>query len=305
MEYELSTCRSNLSAINITENATCVPSYTLKQKVSLSGVGLFTGQPVIIELVPAKMGTGIIFERTDLPGSPRLLANLTNVISTPRCTILGSSQLSVQTVEHLLSALAVNGINHVVIRLNGPEVPIFDGSAAEFVNAIEEAGIEPLLEKVPVFELKKPIYYSHGDIHMVGLPCDSYKVSYTLNYPGSLLMESQFFSLSINSSSFKNEIASSRTFSVYEEILPFIEKGLLKGGSLENAVLIKNDKVMNPDGLRFPNEMVRHKILDLIGDLSLIGVPFKAHIIAIRSGHHANNVFAKEFLNHINSELTQ
>ena len=277
---------------------------TLSREVVRKGVGLFSGVEAQVRFLPAPAGHGIVFQRVDLDGSPFLPAQLHNVRGTPRCTILGSGDVCIQTVEHLLAALAAFGVDNLLVQLSGPEVPVFDGSSLEFVKMIEESGVVLLDDHSSIYQLSQPIYWSEGDVQIVALPSEEYKISYTLHYPQSQLLSSQFFSVQVNDRQFKKEIAPCRTFSLYEEILPFIEKGLLKGGSLDNAVIVKDDKVMNPDGVRFPNEMARHKALDMIGDLSLVGVPFVAHVIAIRSGHYANNAFAKELLHHIQLEIS-
>lgn len=277
------------------------PSYTLQKEVSKKGVGVFTGEEALLTLKPLPFGSGIVFQRTDLPGSPKFQLNLSLVKGTPRCTIIGNEIFSVQTVEHLMAALHVYGIDDLLVQLSGPEIPIFDGSAMPFVEMIEDAGLFPQGEK-EIRELKTPVYWSCGDVHLVALPAEECRISYTLHYPSSSYIGTQFFSISLQQNSFKQEIAPCRTFSVYEEIAPLIEKGFLKGGSLESALVIKDNQVLNPEGLRLPEEMVRHKILDMIGDLYLMGFSFFAHIIAIRSGHHANNAFANELLDQFKKE---
>ncbi|MBS0620295.1 MAG: UDP-3-O-[3-hydroxymyristoyl] N-acetylglucosamine deacetylase [Verrucomicrobia bacterium] len=271
---------------------------TLHQAVSADGIGLFTGEPVTLRLCPAEAGQGILFKRTDLPHQPLIPARLENIQGTPRCTLIGSGPDKVQTVEHLLAALRAYGIDNLLIEISGSEVPIFDGSSAHFVNMIEEAGVRELDVEREVIKLKTPLYWSQGETHIIALPAEEYRISYTLHYPHEAAIGTQFYSFTLNSEHFKKEIAPCRTFSIYEEIAPMIEKGLVKGGSLENAVIIKEGAVANPEGLRFPDEMVRHKILDVIGDLSLMP-PFLAHIIAVRSGHTSNTTFAKALLNHI------
>ncbi len=273
------------------------PSYTIKKKVSRRGAGLFTGEECEIILLPQEKGSGVFFQRIDLPGQPKFPLSLSLVQGTPRCTIIGNSSFSVQTVEHLMAVLNAFDIDNLLICLSGPEIPIFDGSSLVFLEMIEEAGLVPLGEK-DVYNLKKPIYVSKGDACLVALPSEEFKISYTLHYPSSSCIGTQFYSLVLDKEVFSREIAPCRTFSVYEEVAPLIEKGFLKGGSLDNAVVIKNNQVMNAGGLRLPGEMVRHKILDLIGDLYLMGVSFSAHILAIRSGHHVNNILANELLNH-------
>jgi UDP-3-O-[3-hydroxymyristoyl] N-acetylglucosamine deacetylase len=296
----LSCGNSDLTSTIESKNATY--AYTLKNEVNRKGVGLFSGVAAEVFLCPAPIGHGIVFKRIDLPNMPEIQANLKNVHGTPRCTIIGNDQWCVQTVEHILSALYAYGITNLLIKISGPEIPIFDGSSMEFVKMIEEAGVLQQDQLIKSIKVTTPLYWSSHDVHIVALPSEEFKVSYTLHYPHSKILNAQFFSLVVNQKNFKDLIASCRTFSFYEEIMPYIEKGFLKGGSLDNAVLIKEDKVVNPDGLRFSDEMARHKVLDLIGDLSLVGAPVYAHVIAIRSGHFANNAFAKVLFNHINRE---
>jgi UDP-3-O-[3-hydroxymyristoyl] N-acetylglucosamine deacetylase len=275
---------------------------TIKREVSIQGFGLFTGVPATLKLSPAKSGQGIQFQRTDLPGKPLFPAKLSSIQGTPRCTLIGNADASVQTVEHLLSALRAYEIDNLTIEITGPEVPILDGSSLAFAELIQKAEIvEQSDADLPIFKLSQPLFWSKGDIHIVAIPCDEYRISYTLSYPKSNFLRSQFFSTSVSQEIFKTQIAPCRTFSLYEEIAPLIQNGLIKG-SLENGVIIKDDSVLNPEGLRFPDEMARHKILDMIGDLSLVGFPFVAHVIAIRSGHAANIAFARELHNHFNME---
>ncbi len=274
---------------------------TLQRSVSAEGVGLFSGEKVFIRLSPAKENTGVIFQRIDLPHQPILPALSEYVQATPRCTIIGNGKESVQTVEHLLAAVRAFNIHNILIEISGSEVPIFDGSAKYFVELMEQAGCLELNAEQEVMRLKNPVFWSQGGIHLIALPSDEYRISYTLHYPHSKTIGTQFYSFTLNQERFKQEIASCRTFSIYEEIAPMIEKGLVKGGSLDNAVIIKGDEVVNPGGLHYPDEMARHKVLDLIGDLSLVP-PFLAHVVAVCSGHASNNAFAKLLLKHIKME---
>jgi UDP-3-O-[3-hydroxymyristoyl] N-acetylglucosamine deacetylase len=273
---------------------------TLKNEISFSGTGLFTGQQVHVRICPANNGEGIVFQRVDLPHRPHISARLGSVQGTNRCTILGDKDVAVYTVEHLLSALKAFGIDNALIEISGPEVPIFDGSAKVFCELIEKAGTVQTGSERPLVKLTSPVFWSQGEVHLVALPADEYRISYTLHYPHSSFLRSQFYSTVINEEVFKAEIAPCRTFCLYEEVAVMIEKGLLKGGGLDNGVIIKDNQVMNPEGLRFSDEMVRHKILDMVGDLSLIPFPFLAHIIAIRAGHASNLAFAKELLGALN-----
>jgi UDP-3-O-[3-hydroxymyristoyl] N-acetylglucosamine deacetylase len=266
---------------------------TLKREVFISGAGLFTGAQVAICLKPAPAGYGIVFQRIDLPNKPLIPAAIENVSDILRCTRLKTGNASIITVEHLLSACSAYEIDNIHIDVEGPEIPAVDGSSKPFIDLIEAAGIDEQDAPKKINTLSQPIFWSENEIHLIALPSFERRVSFTLHYPQSVLLRSQFFSLSIDPDSYKTEIAPCRTFSLYEEIAPLIEKGLIKGGGLENAVVIREDKILNPGGVRFSDEMVRHKILDLIGDLSLLGNGLKAHIIAIRSGHASNIAFAK------------
>lgn len=298
------------SSCEVCIESKCPPSSDLKKQrtinhtVSLKGIAVFTGEKVSLRISPSEIDSGIVFQRTDLPHQPRLSAKLENVQGTPRCTILGKDGVSVHTVEHILAALQAYGIDNLLIEIDGPEVPIFDGSSLAFVEAIEKAGLCEQEGWKNRFQLSAPLFWSQGDIHLIALPSNEYRISYTLHYPQSKILRSQFYSVPVNEETFKKEIAPCRTFSLYEEIVPLIEKGIIKGGSLENGVIIKGDEIVNAEGVRFQDEMVRHKILDMIGDLSLIEHAFTAHIIAIRSGHTSNNAFAKELLNHIKMEIS-
>ena len=272
---------------------------TLRRAVTFSGEGLFTGESVTLTISPAPAGHGIYFKRLDRPDTQPLKATLDAVKSTPRCTILGNEEIQVQTVEHILSALRAFHIDNALISLTGPEIPIADGSALPFCELIKEAGIEELSVKRNIIALTEPVFFSQDDIHLVALPAQEFRVSYTLHYPFSPLIRSQFYSFSGDEENYEKEIAPSRTFCLYEEIVPLMEKGLIKGGGLESAVVIAEDRVLNPGGLRFTDEMVRHKILDLLGDLSLMQIPLLAHILAIRSGHATNVAFAKLLHNQV------
>ncbi len=269
---------------------------TVQRRIAISGIGLFTGQEVHLTFSPAAPGTGILFRRMDLPHCPEIPAVLSKVISSPRCTTLATEHASIQMVEHVLSAVYALGVDNLLIEVAGPEIPSGDGSSLLFVHALEQAGIVEQSSQRKGLKIQAPISWSEGSVHLVALPADEFRVSFTLHYPQSKLIGSQFYSFVVNEKQYKEEIAPCRTFSLYEEIAPFIAKGLLKGGGLDNALVIKEDRVMNPEGARFPDEMVRHKVLDLIGDLALIGSPIAGHVIALRSGHASHIAFAKQLV---------
>lgn len=224
------------------------------------------------------------------------------VSDTSRSTTIGIGRVNIHTVEHVLAAVKAFNIDNLFIEVSNLEPPVASGGSEEFVAMIDEAGVEEQGKDTPIYEIKTPVYYSEGDIHLVALPCDHYRISYTLSYPGNPALKSQYRSFAIDTETFKKEIAPCRTFSLYEEVSYLMDKGLIKGGSLDNAVIIKGDVIFSKGGLHFEDEMVRHKILDLVGDLLLVGVDFRAHIIAIRSGHETNYAFAKKILNAITRE---
>lgn len=275
---------------------------TLKSPVNFSGIGVHTGQMVNLRFCPALEGTGIIFKRIDIPGHPEIPATLEYVCDTLRCTTLGIGTLRIHTVEHVMAALKAYQIDNLVIEIDGIEPPVGNGSSDVFVDMIEEAGIIEQKATKPIIKIREPVYWSEGDIHLVAVPFDGYKISYTLNYPDVPALRSQYQSLSINSQSFKSELAPCRTFSLYKEISHLMDCGLIKGANLSNGVAIDGDVVFSKNGLFFIDEPVRHKILDMVGDFGLIGFDFEAHIMAIRSGHTSNHALAKKIYDSLTRE---
>lgn len=286
-------------SINPTHQTAYRSQRTLKKPVEYSGIGLHTGTQVTLRFVPAKEGTGICFKRIDLPGQPVIPATVEYVCENTRNTTLGIAEVRIHTVEHVLAAVRAFNIDNMTIEIDGIEPPVGNGSSDIFVAMIEESGIHEQNSEIPIVKLSQPVYWSEGEIHIVAIPSEHYRISYTLNYPETKLIKSQYFSFDLTSDRFKREIASCRTFSLYEEVSTLIDRGLIKGASLDNAVVIKDDTILSKGGLYFPDEMVRHKILDMIGDLSLIGFDIQAHFIAIRSGHASNVAFARKLFNFI------
>ncbi len=275
---------------------------TLAQAISFSGTGIHTGRDVIMRFCPMPPGTGIIFQRIDLPGKPTIPATIEYVFDTSRSTNLAIGDVRIYTVEHVLAALKSYEIDNLLIELTNLEPPAGNGSSDIFVRMIEDAGVVEQDSTIPIMTLKTPVWWSSGDIHIVAIPSEEYRISYTLHYPHVPAIGSQYHSFLVTPDGFKNEIASCRTFALYEELSFLIDKGLIKGGSLENAVVVQKGSVISKGGLFFPNEMVRHKILDLIGDVSLIGINFSAHIISMLSGHASNYAFSKVLYNHLLAE---
>ena len=280
----------------------CKKSYfqnTIKKAISISGIGLFTGKKVKMTIFPALEDHGIVFKRLDLADKPVLQAKLEFVKETNNRTFVGFGKKSVQTVEHLLSSLAAFNIDNVIVEIDGSEIPIADGSSKIFADLIESAGIEKQTKLAKIYTLNESVSFVENQTHLIALPSDEYRISFALHHPNSELLKAQYYSYVVEKNSYVKDIAPSRTYSIYEEIKPLLDKNLIKGGNLDNAVVIKDNRIINSEGIRFPDEMVRHKILDMIGDLSLLGKRFLAHIIAVRSGHLTNIKFAKKLLPHL------
>ncbi len=269
---------------------------TIGKVVSYKGVGLHMGKEVILTLEPASRDEGVVFIREDLPGAPQISARTNSVTSNKRGTSIGDEKVRIHTVEHILAALAGLCIDNVKVRINGEEIPAADGSALPFVRLIQEAGI--ILQDAPrrVFVVKEPLWMEEDARRLVVLPCSEFKITYTVDFPFSPL-KSEFGEFTIDEDTFIQEIAPSRTFGFMKEVEQLKKAGLVQGGSLDNAVVIGKEGVINKEGLRFPNEPVRHKILDLIGDLYLLGGPIQAHIIAVKAGHLFNVKLVKKLEN--------
>lgn len=272
---------------------------TLKKEFSFSGLTLFLGKQVQFKILPGPVGSGIRFRRVDLPSKPFIPASLSNVETPFRFTLLRKGDASVSCVEHLLSILYAAQIDNALIEIDGPEVPIGDGSCSLFIEALIAAGTQEQDGDVEIHKIKKPLYIASNQTQLVALPADEFKISCLIHYPAVKQIGSQFYSFSGDFHAYCSEVAPCRTFSEYEEVAALIEKGLIKGGTPDTALVFKGGEVLNKEGARFKDEPVRHKVLDLIGDLSLIGMPFTGHIIAIRPGHATNALLAKEIYSHL------
>jgi len=260
---------------------------TISNIAEISGKGLHTGNKTNMVFKPAPPDSGIVFVRVDLPGKPAVPALIDNVENVERGTTLSVSGVEVRTVEHVLAAVASLGIDNLTIELDSNETPSGDGSVLPFVKILESSGLEEQNSKKNIFKIEKPFYYSDEEINFLVLPSDEFKVSFHIEYRNSIV-GSQFASVIINPDNFKNELAPARTFCFLEDVDKLKEDGLIKGGSLENAVVIGKDGIINQGPLRYHNEFVRHKIVDLVGDLSLLGVGIIAHVISSKSGHPSN-----------------
>jgi UDP-3-O-[3-hydroxymyristoyl] N-acetylglucosamine deacetylase/3-hydroxyacyl-[acyl-carrier-protein] dehydratase len=264
---------------------------TILREVSLSGNALHTGEAVTLTMKPAPAGHGILFKRMDIAGQPEVKPRVDQITDLVRATTIQSGHAKIILVEHVLSALYGCGIDNVLVEMTASEPPIMDGSAKPFVNLILEA--EPVEQEVErqYFVLDQPVSVTRGGSSIIALPSDSLKISCTSADDRGI--HTQHLSLTIDPDTYITQVAAARTFTVYEDIEELIKLGKIKGGSLDNAIVIKGDKIISKDPLRFKDEFVRHKILDIIGDLVLLGLPLKAHIIATRPGHAINAELTK------------
>lgn len=258
--------------------------HTLKSAFKRSGVGLHSGLPTTVRVLPATPGEGRYFVRVDLPQLPIIPASGEYVSQTTLSTELSAGGATVRTVEHLLAALAGMGVDHARIEIDGAEVPLLDGSAAEWVEAIAQAGIVPQEDLVETYSLEAPITVSQGDAFVTAIPaseiCFTYGIDFELSAIGN-----QWHSWTPKKNSFAEAIAPARTFGLAHQIEQLRSAGLIKGGSLDNALVCSESGWLNPP-LRFPNEPARHKLLDLVGDLSLLGTFPQAHFLAYKASHH-------------------
>ncbi|HYA85818.1 MAG TPA: UDP-3-O-acyl-N-acetylglucosamine deacetylase [Nitrospirota bacterium] len=259
---------------------------TLKTEVFCDGIGLHTGSRVRVVLKPAPAGIGIVFIRTDLGGA-EVKAVTANTASTGYATSLSQNNVSVKTVEHLLAAFAGLNIDNAIVELDSEEVPIMDGSARPFVRMIAEAGIRTLETLQPVLKIIKPVFVRDGNKQLAIWPAEVTSISYFIDFDHPMLKE-QCLQYQPTEEAFLREVSDARTFGFMSDVKALQANGLARGASLDNAVALGEDSVLNKDGLRYKDEFVRHKILDLIGDLSLLGMPIIGHIVAHKSGHALN-----------------
>ena len=264
---------------------------TLAREVSIKGNALHTGEAVTLTLKPAPVDTGIVFKRIDIHGAPELRPRVDQITDLVRATTIQSGHAKIHTVEHVLSALHGCGIDNVIVEMDASEPPIMDGSARPYVNLILQG--EPLEQESDreYFELDAPVSVTRGNSSIIALPSDQFKISCTSADDRGI--HTQHLSLTIDPDVYMTQIAAARTFTIYEDIEELLKLGKIKGGSLDCAVVIRGDKIISKEPLRFPDEFVRHKILDIVGDVMLLGQPLKAHIVATRPGHAINAELTK------------
>ncbi len=264
---------------------------TILREVSISGKSLHTGEEVNLTLKPAAVNHGIVFQRMDLFGKPELKPLVEFVTDLVRSTTIADGHAKVNTVEHVLSALSGCGVDNVLVEMDASEPPILDGSAKHFVNLIQQA--EPVEQDAEreYFVLDEPISVTRGASSIIALPHDGFRVTCTSTDDRGI--HTQHLSLDIDPESYVAQVAPARTFTIYEDIEELLKLGKIKGGSLDSAIVIKGDKILSKEPLRFKEEFVRHKILDIVGDIVLVGMPIKAHFIAVRPGHALNAELSK------------
>ena len=266
---------------------------TIKNEITFEGIGLHTGKHARVTLKPASRDTGITFIRSDK--NTVIKAHVGSVIDTAFATTIGQDGTKIRTVEHMMAALAGLGIDNIVVDVNGPEIPILDGSSTELIGVILKAGIAKQGKKRPFLRIKRPIIFDDGNSKVAALPYEGRRITYSIffNHYG---FGEQRLSLEIDEETFAREIAPARTFGFLKDIEYLRTNGLAKGGSLDNAIVLGENGVLNSSGLRFKDEFVRHKVLDSIGDLAILGFPIYGHIIANKSGHSTNIKFLKKLL---------
>jgi UDP-3-O-[3-hydroxymyristoyl] N-acetylglucosamine deacetylase/3-hydroxyacyl-[acyl-carrier-protein] dehydratase len=266
--------------------------HTVGKAAGFSGTSLHTGEKVSLKIQPAPVNHGVKFKRKDLPDEPTIDARIDNLKTVERATTIGEGSVRVHTVEHVLSALSAMGVDNATIEMDANEPPIGDGSAQPYVDLIKRAGVVPQDAPRRFFSVREPMHVeAKSGALLIVLPDEKFRISCTQAGPNNRF--TQYLSTEITSAIYEREIASARTFVYYEEVEPLMEKNLIKGGSLENAIVVRGEAVLSKEPLRFPDEFVRHKILDMIGDLALFGARLCGHVIAVKPGHAANADLAR------------
>ena len=268
---------------------------TIDQTVTISGIGLHTGTRINMTLRPAEAGTGIVFHRHLGAQTVSIAARSENVVDTRLATVIGRGEVRISTVEHLLATLAAYGVDNLHIDIDGPEVPVMDGSAAPFASLLESAGLRKLSKSRVYLAIRQPVTVTDGEKRVNIIPSRFFRMTYDIAFDHPCIALQQR-SVKVTSDSFRRELAPARTFGFLRDVERLKAAGLARGGSLENAIVVDDERILNPEGLRFPDEFVRHKILDAVGDLSLIGYPILGHVRACKAGHDINHQLVQKIL---------
>ncbi|MCX5887207.1 MAG: UDP-3-O-acyl-N-acetylglucosamine deacetylase [Proteobacteria bacterium] len=269
---------------------------TIKNEASISGIGLHTGKEVMVTLKPSPPDSGITFVRIDANPPCEIEANISRVVDARLATTLGKDGVTISTTEHLLGAIYGLGIDNLLIEIDSPEIPIMDGSAAPFVDLIKATGIEEQGVPREFIKILRPLKVSAEDAEISLMPSREFRITYTIDFNHQLIAN-QSCRVHFSQATFEREIGSARTFGLLKDLQALKTNGLAKGGSVDNAIVVGDEYILNEEGLRFPEEFVRHKVLDLIGDTALLGKPLIGHIIAHKSGHHLHHQLIREILN--------
>src|SRR5438874_4777275 len=266
--------------------------HTVGKTVGFTGTALHTGEKVTLKVHPAPVDHGIKFKRKDLQDEPTIDAKIDNLKTVERATTIGEGSVRVHTVEHVLAALSGMGVDNAIVEMDANEPPIGDGSAQPYVDLIKKAGLAEQDAPRKYFEVRDTMHVeSKTGALLVLLPDEKFRISCTQAGPNNRF--TQFLSMEVTPTAFEREIAPARTFVYYEDVQPLMDKNLIKGGSLENAIVVRGEAVLSKEPLRFADEFVRHKILDIIGDLALVGRRLRGHVVAIKPGHAANADLAR------------
>lgn len=268
---------------------------TLRKEIHCASIGLHTGRKVNMSIKPAPADTGIVFVRKDLPEAKPIVADFKSVCDTTLATSIGSDGVTVSTVEHILSAFSGMGLDNATIELDSFEVPIMDGSSRPFVNMLKQVGTKTQGKSKKMLVIKKPVSVKDGESSAMLLPSEEFKITYEIDFAHAAIGK-QVFNMVFSDKNYEECICPARTFGFLKEVEFLQAKGLGLGGSLDNVIILDDHKIINKDGLRMPDEFVRHKILDAIGDLFLLGTPIIGHFVAYKSGHKLNNLLLRELM---------
>lgn len=266
---------------------------TIRKRTVVEGVGIHSGDPCTLTFRPAPADTGVYFIRTDLPGNPSLKVTARNVQATSHQTTIGGEAFSVATIEHCLSALSALRIDNLFIELNGPEIPICDGSARDFLKALLDVGIVEQDQPRKYCYITEPIYFSEGEKHAYVVPYHGLRLTVTIDFPHPKIGK-QVIDIDINEQSFGRDVASARTFGFLKDVEALKSRGLAKGGSLDNCIVLDQAAIVNPEGLRWEDEFVRHKALDALGDLVTLEMPMMGHVVLFKAGHDVMNKLVRK-----------
>jgi UDP-3-O-[3-hydroxymyristoyl] N-acetylglucosamine deacetylase len=270
---------------------------TIKCEIGCRNVGLHSGRKVSMKIRPGEVDSGISFVRTDLNGNNIVKADFQNVRGTTLATTIGLNGITVSTVEHLLSAFSGMGVDNAIVEVDSPEVPIMDGSSLPFVNLLKDVGTQTQGKCRKLLVIEKPVSVSDRDGSAMLVPSPEFRITYDIDFEHPLIGK-QSYEMTFSDEVYEREICAARTFGFLKDVEYLQAKGLALGGSLKNAVVLDERRIINKDGLRCHDEFVKHKILDAIGDLSLLGMPIIGHFIAYKSGHKLNNLLLKELMEH-------